>query len=300
MGIAQQLFADGSIYGMGGTGVTSQGDSTGLQGGQFGMRHDVSKNSIVDFLYYNEGTPANNHRDGFAVMNWYRQPITNNLTIEAGAGPYLSMNTTTVDDQQINKKNLGALVGLAALYRIYGSQFYLTTRYTHAQVPGSVDTDTLYVGGGYYYQDAERDPSDGSEMEISALGGNSQTTREHSQMAKGFQIEVKKLATDHVAYSVSVNREGDSTVTNRTGVVTQVWYVTPTKDDQWTFSVGAGPYIVQDEREENKTRLAEVTSLEAAKKMNKTWKVAVRFNRVISTNNKDQDMFYIGLQKKLR
>lgn len=300
MSFAQTLHADGSVYGLGGIGRTSNGESIGTKGGAFGFRKEIGQNVDADIFYYNEGTPDNNHRDGFGLMGWYKKPLTKQLSVQVGAGPYLSMNTTTVNGQQLNQKNVGALVGLAALYHIYGTKFYLTTRYTHAAVPGSVDTDTLFVGGGYAFENSVPENWAAPDFDVNVMGGNSQTTRENSQMARGFQIEVRRLATPNVAYSVSIIREGDSTVTNRTGVAAQVWYVMPTADDQWTFSVGAGPYIARDQRDGNRTQVMAAASMEAAMKLTKTSKISLRFTRAISGNDKDQDMFFVGIQKSFR
>jgi hypothetical protein len=304
MAFAQPLLAtDGSVYGMGGVGRTSKGESTGKQGGAFGFRQDLTKNTDLDFLYYNEGTPDNNHRDGFATMGWYKKPLTSQLSVQAGAGPYYSMNTTTINGEERNEKKLGALVGLAVLYNIYGTRFYMTSRYTHAAVPGSVDTDTIFVGGGYYFQgDKNEVPENWAdpEFDINVMGGNSKTTRANTDMARGFQVEVRKLATKNVAYSVSIIHEGDSGVTDRTGVAAQVWYVMPTADDKWTFSVGAGPYIAKDARNDGKAQLMAATSMEVARKITKTSKISLRFTRAISGNDKDQDMFFVGIQKKFK
>ncbi|MEK2646277.1 outer membrane beta-barrel protein [Bdellovibrio sp. BCCA] len=286
---------DGSVYGMGGIGRASDGNSTGYQGGQYGYEYKTGQNSRVGVMYYNEGTPENNHRDGFAVMGWYNQPITKDLSIQAGVGPYYSMNTTTVNGEQLNDKKLGAMAAIAVLYRIYGSHFDLRAQYTHAQVPGAVNTDTLFVGVGYNFTDA-REEVVRRNIEASVWGGNSHTTRGGADMVRGFQVEVQKLATPNVAYSVSVIHEGNTGVVDRKGVAGQVWYVTKTENN-WTFSVGAGPYIARDDIED-RTKLLGLVSLGASKNVTKTVKVGVRFNRVVTGNHKDQDMFLIGVEKK--
>jgi hypothetical protein len=300
MSFAQAVSADGSVYGMGGSGRTSDGQSIGAKGGIFGFRKDLSQNTDIDVLYYNEGTAEGNHRDGMAIMGWYNTPITKQLSVQAGAGPYYSMNTTTINGQGVNEKNLGALVGMAALYHIYGTKFYLSARYTHAAVPGRVSTNTLFVGGGYAFDDTVPENWADENFDIDVMGGNSQTTRENSKMAHGFQIEVRRLQSDHVAYAVSIIREGDSQVTNRTGIAGQVWYVMPTADDRWTFAVGAGPYITKDQRDSGRTALSTLASMEAAFRISETSEISLRFNRAITRNDKDQDQFFVGFRRKIK
>jgi hypothetical protein len=69
-----------------------------------------SEKMRADFVYYNEGHPDNNHRDGFAAQLVYSNALHRDVTAEFGAGPYLSMNTTKINGVQINDSNLGALL----------------------------------------------------------------------------------------------------------------------------------------------------------------------------------------------
>jgi len=286
---------DGNVYGIGGTGRASDGSSTGYQGGQYGYEYETGANSRVGVMYYNEGTPENNHRDGFAVLGWYNHKVTQDLSVQAGVGPYYSMNTTTVNGEQLNDKKLGMMAAIAVLYRVYGTNFDLRAQYTHAQIPGSVNTDTLFVGVGYNFKDAREDIIR-KNIEASVWGGNSHTTRGGADMVRGFQVEVRRMQSSHVAYSVSLIYEGDTKVTDRKGVAGQIWYVTKSENN-WTFSVGAGPYLAHDDVED-KTKLLAIASLGLSKNISKNVKIGIRFNRVISGNNKDQDMFLIGVEKK--
>lgn len=292
---ASALASEGSVYGMGGTGRASDGYGTGYQGGQFGYEYKTGKNTQVGVMYYNEGTPENNHRDGFAFMGWYRTPIAKNTSIQAGVGPYYSMNTTTIDSEQLNDKKLGAMAALAVLHRVYGTNFDVRAQYTRAVVPGAVDTDTLFVGVGYNFKTSQEAALKRS-IEASVWGGNSHTTRAGADMVRGFQVEVQKLVSDRVSYSVSIIHEGDTKLADRKGIAGQVWYVTKT-DNDWTFSVGAGPYLSKDDIID-RTKLLGVISLGVSKHVSKRVKVGVRFNRVVSGNSRDQDMFLIGLEKQ--
>jgi hypothetical protein len=287
---------EGEVYVMGGTGQTSEGSSTGVQGLQIGAREKISTYGSLGAMYYNEGTPKNNHRDGFGFLTWYDQPMSNALNINVGAGPYFAMNTTTVDGQQRNQKDLGALAAIAVLYRIYGTHFNLRAQYTRAQVPGSVASDTIFVGVGYSFDEKPPEKSIAEQnIEFSVWGGNSHTTRAGADMVHGFQVEVKKIVTDHIAYSVSIIDEGNTGVTDREGVVGQVWYAVQS-DKDWNFSVGAGPYIAYD-RIEGRTHLVGVASVRITKKISKEVRIGFTFNRVVTGNDRDQDMFLIGIQK---
>ncbi len=294
--------SDGSVFAIGGTVRASDGSPTGYQGAQVGVEYNTKNPNVgIDYFYYNEGTPSNNHRDGFAAMAMYRKKLTDRLTAMAGVGPYLTMNTTTINGEQLNKKDVGAVAALAVLYRIYGTNLHLRAQYTHAQVRGSVNTDTLFVGVGYaYVKEPEQSVAEKniSEKNISfgVMGGNSHTTRAGADMVRGFQVEVKKMASNDMAYSVSVVEEGDTNVTDRSGIVGQVWYVTKSTTG-WEFNIGAGPYIAYD-RIENKTKLVSMASMRLSKQITPTVRIGITFNRVMTSNDKDQDMFLFGVEKQ--
>lgn len=116
-------------------------------------------------------------------------------------------------------------------------------------------------------------------------------------MEKGYMVEVKRPIDNAWAYSASLIYEGNNGVAGRRGGAAQVWYVAPLKGG-WTLSAGVGPYLSYDRDEaSHKTRLDALLSAQASYQVTKDWAAAVRFNRVATGNDKDQDMFMVGLAR---
>ena len=256
---------------------------------------DIKPGTGVGVLYFNDGSQTKNDNDGMALMGWYGAELTRNLTVKAGAGAYMSTNTESDGTPiPLTEKKFGAVAAFAVLYQIFGSNFYIRAQYARAAAPTNIDTDTVFVGIGYRYEsDSNRIIQ--KNLDYSVYGGNSRSTQDDSRTTHAFQIEVRKIKGD-VGYSVSLIHEGNNGVTDRNGVAGQIWYVTPTADG-WGLTIGAGPYLTLDDVN-NKTQLMALASIEARKQITKTVSVAVRLNRVISADGKDQNMILIGVQKK--
>lgn len=267
----------------------------GIPVDQIHKEQDIKPGTGVGVLYFNDGSQTKNDNDGMAVMGWYGAELTNDLTIKAGAGAYMSTNTEPDGSPiPLTEKKFGAVAAFAVLYQIFGSNFYIRAQYARAAAPTNLNTDTVFVGIGYRYE-SDSDRIIQKNIDYSVYGGNSRGTEDGSQRTHAFQIEVRKIKGD-VGYSVSLIHEGDNGVTDRNGIAGQIWYVTPTLDG-WGLTIGAGPYLTLDEVN-NKTQLMALASVEARKQVTKTVSVAVRLNRVISMNGKDQNMIMIGVQKK--
>jgi hypothetical protein len=260
-----------------------------------GIEKDLNEHVSIGALYYNEGHPeaggqqGGGHRDGPAAMIWLNQKVNQNIKVALGAGPYFTMNTTTVNGKQIDDKRIGALVALAVTYHLYGP-VSARLQYTRAQVPGSFNSDSV-MGGVQIQTDAvgarERMQSDAARnIEWSVGGGVSQINLGGSRTQTAYQVEALKPVTTHVALSVSAIRE-----TDRTGVASQVWY-RGALSKKWTAMAGAGPYIAHEDAENyNGTTVNALLTVRIARDVTKTVKVAVSFDRVVSPNDRDSDIF---------
>lgn len=297
--LSSTLFAqaESSAFVIYGNGEASNGGDIKWRGAQIGATHDISEHAAFGAIYYNEGHPENNHRDGYALVAWYRQSLTQNLTAEVGTGPYYSMNTTNINGIQFNDKNLGALVALAIRYRLEGSNVYLRAQYNHVVAPGSFSTNTFLVGVQADMGTTQKS-STPSDVVWSLWVGPSHTTQSDASVATGYQLELQKRITENINYSVSAISEGNTILSNRKGVMGQIWYNTATRDG-WRVDFGAGPYIAHDTGEGgNENKVLAVVSVRLNKEITKSTKVGVTFHRVVSGNSRDQDIFMIGVQSQ--
>ncbi|MDG0817103.1 hypothetical protein [Bdellovibrio svalbardensis] len=300
--LASATSGETQTFALYGNGQASEGGDISWRGAQVGIHHDISEKASVGIIYYNEGHPENNHRDGYAAMGWRKQDFNDKLSFEVGVGPYYSMNTTNIDGEQFNNKHIGALAAAAVLYHFQGSNISLRAQYNHAEASGSFRTDTILIGVQADLGRATHSRnSNGSSYptEISMWVGPSHTTQSDAGIPTGYQAEVRTQVSDNIAYSVDALSEGNSGLSNRKGVAGQVWYVSPSKND-WRVEAGAGPYLAHDNAEgRNDNQLLAIVTIRVNKKVTKRLKLGISFNRVISGNDRDQDMFLIGIESKL-
>jgi hypothetical protein len=123
-----------------GNGLSDSNESMNWRAFEIRLGKSYDDNKRFDFIHINEGHMNNNHRDGFAIEAVYDLPLTNNLKLEAGIGPYFSMNTTIVDNKESDDKHLGLLTTVAALYALDGisAGLHLRASYNHVVMPGTI------------------------------------------------------------------------------------------------------------------------------------------------------------------
>lgn len=280
------------------------GDGSATQGGDMRWRaYEVGFGDVLtDYLsayvaYMNEGHPFDHHRDGFAALGSFRWPIDERVTLELSAGPYFSMDTTHVDNQPRNEKRWGVRASAAVRYYLVPNGFFLKLQYNHVQMVDGFNSDMVLFGiGSDFSGNATPAFSDG-KTQVSVWAGTSQTNHPQVPIEKGYMVEVKRPLGNAWAYSGSFVYEGNNGVAGRRGVAAQFWYVAPILS-KWTLSAGAGPYLSYDRDEvSSKTRLNALLSAQVSYQVTNDWAASLRFNRVATGNNKDQDLFMAGIAR---
>jgi hypothetical protein len=270
------------------------------EGGRFGPWR-------TDFVHYNEGHPENNHRDGFALQWTAVRPLGAGLTGELGLGPYLSMNTTTVNGRQIDDSNWGALVSLALRLPLgmlpEGS--HLRLGLNHAVIPGAHRATAVMLGIGRQFGPAQARPDSAptGPWWFGGSIGRSITNMQGTDSASAGTLEARKYLTgrfDHWALAAKLVWEGDDgSRVDRDGIAGQVWYVQQVTP-RFAMSAGIGPYLARNDRDqERETRANLLISFQAERALSRATRVFVNFNRVKtfrSTN--DRDLFQAGVLKR--
>jgi hypothetical protein len=260
----------------------------------------------IGFVYTNDGHLENNHRDGFAVQGWYTWPLADRLEVQAGTGPYASMNNTTQNGIRENVFRVGLFTTVALKWHPFDTGWYLRSQLTNTLVPGSFNSNAVLFGAGYdFISTTELERSNRLKADVSFWGGTSRTTQLGAQKSGGaVQIEAQYILDQPVAwwqpaaYSVAFLSEGDTGLIHRQGVPLQAWWRTP--PDTFTFSFGAGPYIAYDTYRDQPLTAMGILSIRAAYKVidmpSSTIEVAGMYTRVASFYNKDQDIFMLGVR----
>jgi hypothetical protein len=269
----------------------------------------------IDFVYYNEGHPDNNHRDGFALEVMAMHAFDARLTGEIGLGPYLSMNTTVIDGRQLDDAHLGLLLSAALRYALPWAPAgtHLRLGYNHVQMTHVHRSDALMLGVGRQFGFAAPAPGSdpvGVPLWLGGSVGRSITNMAGTHGATSGVLEARRTLDGdfaHWAVSAKFLFEGDDRVrVDRRGVAAQLWYVqqvTPL----FAISAGIGPYVARNRREDlrhdrkrhDDLRGHLLISFQAERALSRDTRVFINFNRVKTfRETDDRDLFQLGILKR--
>ncbi len=284
-------------YAVFGNGRATEGGDMRWRAYEVGFGDVINDYLSVYVAYLNEGHPNDHHRDGFAALGSFRLPINDRVAFELSAGPYFSMDTTHVDNETRNEKRWGLRASAAMRFYVVPNGLFFKLQYNHVQMINGFNSDAVLFGIG---SDLRGNPapalSDG-KTQVSVWAGTSQTNRPQVPMEKGYMLEFKRPLGNAWAYSASFVYEGNNGVAGRRGLAAQFWYVAPVLN-KWVLSAGVGPYVSRDRNDSSgTTRLNALLSAQVSYQVTNNWAASLRFNRVATGNDKDQDMFMVGLAR---
>lgn len=253
----------------------------------------------VDFVYYNEGHPNNNHRDGFAVQFTLSHALGNGLAAELAAGPYTSMNTTTLNGVEIDQARTGALFTAALLYPLdrWGRGTHLRLGYNHVWMQNVHQSDAIMLGVGRHFGDTPPYKGDGPERDrfwIGAAIGRSITNLSGGESATNGMFEARRYVGKW-AGSLKVIYEGDDGKrVDRSGAAVQLWFVQPLTR-HWTVGAAVGPYFADNRRQDEDTTHGLFT-IEIEHRLSETSNAFFAFNRVKTfKQTNDRDLYQLGV-----
>ena len=268
-----------------------------------------STGARLDVVYYNEGHPDNNHRDGFALQEvlGVRTP-GGRLGAEFGIGPYLSMNTTFIGGRHIDDTRWGLL--LSAALRIGLSSgadgAHLRIGFNHAAMREVHHSNALMLGFGRQFgataPDPDTVPGIGATW-FSVAAGAAVTSMPGTGTGRITVLEASRdlgRGPAHWAGSARLLFEGsDGVRVDRRGLAGQLWYVQQVTP-RFSMSAGIGPYVARNRRDEDgRTRANLLLSLQAERALSDRTRVFFSFDRVKTFLRKDdRDLFLVGLRKR--
>jgi hypothetical protein len=151
----------------------------------------------IDFVYYNEGHPDNNHRDGFAFQLVVTRKFGESLTAEVGAGPYTSMNTTTIGGVQYDSARRGMLYSAALLFPLPGVDpgTHVRLGFNHVWMRDTFQSNAIVLGIGRHFTDVPPFPDTDfarSRLWLGASYGSSITSMSNTHGARGTILQAKQ------------------------------------------------------------------------------------------------------------
>jgi hypothetical protein len=256
--------------------------------------------SRIDFVYYNEGHPDNNHRDGFAFQYTYARRFGSALTAELSAGPYTSMNTTTLNGVQIDQARRGILYSAALRYSLdhWVRGAHLRLGYNHVWMRDTFHSDALMLGIGRHFTDVPPFPETDlfrSRLWLGASYGRSITSQSNTHGANSAIVEAKQYGGKWAVSFKGILEGDDGSRVDRRGVAAQFWFVQPLTE-RWAASAGIGPYIAENRRDDNRTGTHGLITLQFERNLSERSKAFFAFHRVKSfQESNDRDLFHLGV-----
>lgn len=304
-GYASAIMGNGTVYGTN----TSGHPGMRWRAGEIRLGHTIDlfgpatqDHALrLDAVYYNEGHPDNNHRDGYALQMMYRTKLYPEFDLELGAGPYLSANRTNINGVEYDDSRVGVLVSMALLMRLdaWSPGLHMRIGYNHAAVPGGPSSDAVMVGIGkdLGVPASMRSAAPRHAVWLGGAAGIAQTNHAEPQKKFTYALEAKTYSGLWAA-SMSAIDEGKDVRVDRHGIAVQGWYVQPVSNN-WTLSAGAGPYLAWNTQEANNPRVDALLSVQLDRKLGDNWRVYTNFGRVITFQNKnDADLITFGLMRR--
>lgn len=263
------------------------------------------------FSWINEGHPGEHKRDGFAVQGWGRVPlVVNRLSIGVGAGIYQFFDTKLLPGgSHVNDHGLAPVYSLAATYYM-DSPWFAQLAINHIHPESDLNSNTYMIGVGYrLWREAEpahrsaeaHRPVKTTGYEVMPLLGQVVVNRPDNDIGIGSGIEFRMGIDDHIDWTVSWLNEDVPGTFHRSGIGTQVWLVDTFLARPITLGFGAGVYSFVDREPtpdsggRSRLDIAGLLTLTTSCRFSERWFSRVNWNRVMSNDSRDTDMFLLGI-----
>jgi hypothetical protein len=300
---------------LGGTLKTGNGGSSNMW--QVDYRQNFYEYFSGSFAYINEGHIPGHHRDGNALQLWGNLPFDNGkLAVSFGAGAYYFYDT------QFSPLGGSADVhGTAPIYSLAATAYFSDRWYCRLLVnriapAHEIQSTSIALGVGFWFGrdlkpvpgklgDAPAMKDYVTENELTAFGGQSVVNSFLSEQAKAFALEYRRGLAPHLDWTATAIYEGDPKIIRRNGLAAQLWAVNTFFNDTVFVGAGIGPYLFIDHKhpvtgQKIPATMAPLVSLTAGRQITEHWVVRLTWDRVITANSRDSDIFLLGLGYRWR
>lgn len=230
----------------------------------------LNNNYSASVLYINEGHINNNHKDdiGLAIN---KDMNLNRLDFSFGVGTIYCFDTK----YNIDIHSIESIANVSIKY------FINNNYYTKLTINQTKNT-SLLIGIGYNFNKDNTEIKNKviKNSEISIFTGQSILNKASCPTTSTSSIEYTHNINSHMDFTTSFINE-----TIRQGITSQIWLTNTI--NSFTFKAGIGPYET--------SKLNTLTSFQIIRKLNKNYSVKALFDRVITDNNKDADIFMLGI-----
>ncbi len=278
---------------------------------QAAFRYNFLRNFAASLSWINEGHLEEHKRDGFAAQGWGRVPLLDNrLSIGVGAGIYQYFDTKlSPSGDQVNVHGWAPVYSLAATYYTE-TPWFAQAAVNHIHPEGDFNSNTFLVGVGYrLWKEADFPsvpgkgdrPEKTTGYEVMPFLGQVVVNRPGNDPGIGSGIEFRMGIDEHLDWTVTWLNEDVSGTIHRTGLATQIWLVDAFLARRVTLGFGAGLYSfvdrepVPDTGKNERLDIAGMVTVTAGYRFSDPWFTRFNWNRVMSNDNRDTDIFLLGL-----
>ncbi|HZZ18756.1 MAG TPA: hypothetical protein VFE25_05280 [Opitutaceae bacterium] len=279
---------------------------------QVDYRQDLYKYFDVSTAYINEGHFPDHLRDGTSFEGWTNIPLwDDHVALSVGAGVYYYYDSEDVGGQSLDVHGTAPIVSFSATGYLSDNWFYraMVNRIT----PSSDTKDTtVLVGVGYWFGPHRRpegsepnrdapDPGYVTEPQLTIFGGQTVVNTFVSTKSWAGAVEYRQGIVPHIDGTATFIYEGDPKSERRSGVALQAWPVNTFLDKDTSVGIGVGPYIFIDKRHpmsdipDTSAAVAPLVSLTVARRLSDHLVARFVWDRVVSSYNRDADIFLVGL-----
>jgi hypothetical protein len=276
-------------------------------------RQNITRYFAASISYINEGHVVGHHRDGTASQLWGRLPLFNDrIALAAGVGGYYFFDTQPLPNGDTANVHGGALIySLSATYYV-DHRWFLRAQANRIRPTHQLKTNTADLGLGFWFG-REKKPTKGklgdspeeyryvTDNELTLFAGQSVVNTLFSESAVAYAAEYRHGLMPHVDWTVSAIHEGDPEIVRRNGLAAQGWLVNTFFSEKFSVGVGLGPYIYLDRKHPvvrgtaNPAAVAPLLSLTLAARFSENWLARLVFDRVVTSYNRDADIFLLGV-----
>ena len=278
---------------------------------QTAFRYNFLRNAAVSLSWINEGHLEEHKRDGFAAQGWGRVPLLDNrLSIGIGAGIYRYFDTIHLPaGDHENVHGWAPVYSLAVTYYTE-KPWFAQVAVNHIHPEGDFNSNTYLVGVGYRLWKETASPSGHGERvrpakttgyEVMPFLGQVVVNRPGNDPGIGSGIEIRMGIDDHLDWTATWLNEDVSGTFHRTGLGTQLWLVDAYLARRITLGFGAGLYSFvdrepsRDSGASNRLDIAGLVTVTTSYRFSDHWFTRFNWNRVMSNDSRDTDMFLLGL-----
>jgi len=282
---------------------------------QIDFRHNFKSPFAVSASWINEGHYRDHHRDGLAGQLWGRIPLRNNtISLAFGAGAYRYFDTKPQPGGSHNNAH-----GTAPVYSLSAS--YLTEtpwfiRLTANRIhpPGQINTNSFLLGIGYRLgrdpaeefhgpRSAGETPPPNTGVEVTPFLGATIHNSLESRAGIAGGVEYRRGLSRNFDWTLSWIHEDNEEGIRRTGIGSQIWLVDSFLRRRLTLGLGGGLYTFYDMKPPQETHsrvdFAGLITLAAGYRFGGRWIARFNWNRVMTGNDQDADIFVLGAGYRL-